>query len=84
MRNIPPAGDPRVIVERARNGNWKVLDISGALPVLVEELHGFDDGPEQAEGLAREYARALQDFNAGRREEHPLGRRAQPFARLAG
>jgi hypothetical protein len=45
-----------VTVRPTATGDWQVLDTSPAETRIVETLDGDQDGPEQAEAVARDYA----------------------------
>jgi hypothetical protein len=50
-------GEHQVVITVEPAGRWQVLDIAGEQSTIVDILSGFDDGPHQAESLARDYAR---------------------------
>jgi hypothetical protein len=45
-----------VAVRRTATDDWQVLDTSPVETRIVETLDGDQDGPEQAEAVARDYA----------------------------
>ena len=45
-----------VAVRRTATGDWQVLDTSPVETRIVETLDGDQDGPGQAEAVARDYA----------------------------
>src|SRR5205823_7508227 len=68
-------GDERrheVLVRRTAEGDWQVLDTCGEHTTVVETLDGSEDGPEQAQAVARDYLQtvAAVPHEAGR----PSGR----------
>lgn len=71
-----------VLCRTDTTGCWQVLDHGPEGRVLVERLPGFDDGPEQAEALAQDYATQMQAHLVGLRS-HPFPPRAVRAAWLA-
>ena len=66
--------DHLVLVERAPDGRWQVLDRADGDTRVAEILTGPDDGRAQAEALARDYAAEQHAYSQGRRPHDPLPR----------
>jgi glucose dehydrogenase len=64
--------DHRVLVQRAPDGRWHVLDRADGRTRVVEVLTGHDDRAAQAEALARDYAAEQHAYSQGRRPHDPL------------
>jgi hypothetical protein len=49
-----------VIVRKAPDGAWQVVDVSDTETKLVDELTGIGEGRPEAEAIAREYTHEQQ------------------------
>lgn len=64
----------QVLVRRTAEGDWRVLDTCGEDTAVVETLDGREDGPEQAEALARDYLQTVRGAadESGREPGRPI------------
>ena len=62
-------GEHQVVVQRTREGRWRVLDVADSDVAVVETLTGHDDRLAQAEALARDYASEQRAFQVGLRDD---------------
>lgn len=49
-------GSPHTVAVRAVEQGWEVVDQNGAQPEVIDTLTHPEDGREQAEAVARDYA----------------------------
>lgn len=52
-----PDGAEHTVAVRAVNDGWQIVDENGQGPEVIETLTSPQDGREQAEAVARDYAR---------------------------
>jgi hypothetical protein len=55
-----PDGSLRTVAVTEVEGGWWILDQDGGEPTVVDTLTHREDGLEQAEAVARDYARRLE------------------------
>ena len=51
-----PDGSSHTVAVTEVNGGWRILDQNGGEPAVVDTLSHREDGREQAEAVARDYA----------------------------
>jgi hypothetical protein len=55
-----PDGSSHIVAVVEVHGGWRILDQNGGEPAVVDTLTHREDGREQAEAVARDYARWAQ------------------------